>query len=100
MSKFNPANVEALYAISTAHVPLKELGLERQTLIFYPNEYGALIWVPTDDDWRENLCEADQIFAPMLEWARANKIVWLKLDADAPQIEEIPAFDHDAPEAA
>ena len=108
--KFNPQNVERLYAISTAHLPRDVLDeLERFTLhpssmvVLFQCEYGALLWIPEDDGgaWREALSlDEDRLFIPIIEWAQAHTLRWIKLDCDAPEIDDLPSFDHEQGESA
>jgi hypothetical protein len=93
---FNPNLIERLYAISTAHTPpgaIDSVTIFQTGLVLYPNEYGGLLWVPTEEGWKEGLREQDQVFVPILEWAIEHKIHWIKLDGDAPEVDGLPTFD-------
>lgn len=102
-SRFESA-LEPMAAISIAH--LSEATLERllagsegyEGLTHYPNEYGAFLVVdslagshaqPWPDSWPRDLVQ-------LIETASAEGVQWLKLDADAPQIEGLPVYPRDS----
>lgn len=82
---------DKLLALSTAHVSYATMQLiEREVAgaVAYPNEYGAFIYTP------EGLAEREvpEDLKVVLHFARQHNITWLKLDRDAPEIEDLPVF--------
>jgi hypothetical protein len=105
-TQYDPRNVEPLYAVSTAHLPIELLkrlddfaAEPGSIVVLQPIEYGALAWVPDmlDGGWAESITEQDdRHFVPVFEWAAKHGIRWIKFDCDAPEIDGLPRFDHDA----
>jgi hypothetical protein len=103
---FNPQSVERLYAISTAHLPLHLLDnldafmTEPESMVIVQKiEYGALLWVPEGvegDAWFNTLTlDEDKVFAPIVAWAQKHGLRWIKFDCDAPEMDDLPQFDHE-----
>lgn len=99
---FHRDNVEPLYAISTANIPKTwwdAFDAPAETVVMYPLQYGGLLWVPTSDDWKEWLRELDEqafeLFSPVINWARDHGLVWVKFDSSAPEVADLPVFDHE-----
>ncbi len=97
-SRFEAA-LEPMAAISTAH--LSEATLERvlaggegyEGLVHYPNEFGAFLMIersvqdgtPGAESWPQDLVS-------LVQAARDAGLQWLKLDADAVQVEGLAVY--------
>lgn len=86
-------HAEPLVAISIAHLrPVTRQRLADGELmpVAYPNDYGGFVHVGAAGDPLPREPE----LAALFEAGRAEGIVWIKFDADAPQAEGFSTFDN------
>lgn len=88
-------NFEPLVAISTTHLPVSvREAIDAQmaadwSVVIYPNENGAFMAVV------ESFRPADTAPASIKDayaWAVDRGIKWIKFDADAPQVSDLPCY--------
>lgn len=87
--------IEPLICLSTLHLTKETcdvISTPDQTPthwpIVYPNEYGAFVYVNGDQFYG-----GPPDLAAVLQFARANDIVWIKFDPDGSVIDELKTYD-------
>ena len=90
-------NVHQYLDASTAHLPadlLQGLGAI-DGVIAREFQYGWWLWVP--DDVPGQLADYESIptaIVTLWRFARARECNWVVLDADAPEVDELPTYEH------
>lgn len=87
---------EQLIALSTAHLrpeTLHSLTDGTASVLAYPNDYGALVYVGERQETDPDEPDLDAIF----KLARQIDIIWIKFDGDALQVDGLPTYEHPQP---
>jgi len=90
-------NIHQYLDASTAHLPPDLLeGIDTvENLIVRKFQYGWWLWVP--DDVAEQLADYEGIpdaIVALWRFARAHECDWVLLDADGPEVDGLPTYDH------
>lgn len=94
----NEDGYEPLAAISTSHVDHETLllidtqhgSIYNWGMTLYPNMYGAFISINADYAPAET---APKCMKAIYVWARRRDLQWIKLDADAEVVTDLPTFE-------
>jgi hypothetical protein len=89
-----PSFIEPLMACSTANLTKETMDwITRGDLpgVSYPNEYGAFVYVPEDDEGSLEGYPDD--LRGVIELAREYDCGWIKFDRDAPSIGDLPTWE-------
>ena len=85
---------EPLASLSISHLTpasRHKLAEGRLSVHSYPNDYGGFVYVGVRGD---NLPEEADLLA-IFEVATRAELIWLKFDADAAVIDDLPVFEDD-----
>ena len=96
-----PEQFQKYLDCSTKHISLEDskwLQEPPDELVVYSNEYGWFVHAPCDLDEGEFVELLDSMgmgpgLMGVLQYARQHDCIWVKLDCDGTEIDELPSFD-------